>query len=275
MVAHNTNYKTAVSSIPTTPPSPRNSRYGEPKDQVSPLHENDLICELADPSNSLDEICAAMRISLEALSLWMARPDVAARLDLMQSAAMNRARFIGRLTLPTAAQSAANIINAHKLRPQKPTIDSAFDSSLHRANETMLKAARFLQRLTPDPDTRRARKSKTSPPMQEANEPARSDVAHPAEIQSGHAIPKPAPATNALSSQPEQSLPREPDSQVIRQRESSNIPPRAAHKRSTPSRTRPASPGFPSAHARPTSTTEPPQSRKRAPSELSVLKSAP
>jgi len=151
MVAHNKNF------VPVPKPSAsRNPRIAEPKDKVNPLHETDLICELADPSNSLEDLCASRGISLEALSLWMARPDVAQRLDLVQSTAMNRARFIGRLTLPTAAQSAANIINAHKLRPQKPTIDSAFDSDLHRANETMLKAARFLQRLTLEPAPRRA-----------------------------------------------------------------------------------------------------------------------
>jgi len=165
MVAHNKNYKPAAK--PLSKPA-RNLRYAEPKDEVSPLHESDLICELADPSNSLEDLCAAMHISLEALSLWMARPDVAERLDLVQTTAMNRARFIGRLTLPVAAQSAANIINAHKLRPQKTTIDSAFDSDLHRANETMLKAARFLQRLTLEPPPARTgnrlRKSEASSP---------------------------------------------------------------------------------------------------------------
>jgi hypothetical protein len=173
MVAHNKNYKPAPK--PHSKPA-RNPRYAEPKDEVSHLHESDLICELADPSNSLEDICAAQGISLEALSLWMARPDVAQRLDLVQTTAMNRARFIGRLTLPTAAQSAANIINAHKLRPQKPTIDSAFDSDLHRANETMLKAARFLQRLTAEPAPRRAsnpsRKSEAPSPTEGTPESA-------------------------------------------------------------------------------------------------------
>jgi hypothetical protein len=165
MVAHNKNYKPAPSK-PLSKPA-RNPRYAEPKDEVSHLHESDLICELADPSNSLEDICAAQGISLEALSLWMARPDVAQRLDLVQTTAMNRARFIGRLTLPTAAQSAANIINAHKLRPQKPTIDSAFDSDLHRANETMLKAARFLQRLTAEPAPKPRRRHSEAPSLRE------------------------------------------------------------------------------------------------------------
>jgi len=159
MVAHNKNYKPAPKLL--SKPA-RNPRYAQPKDEVSHLWETDLICELANPSNSLEDICAAQGISLEALSLWMARPDVAQRLDLVQTTAMNRARFIGRLTLPTAAQSAANIINAHKLRPQKPTIDSAFNTELHRANENMLKAARFLQRLTAEPAPRRSSKSELS-----------------------------------------------------------------------------------------------------------------
>ncbi len=153
----------------------RNPRIAKQKDEVNPLWETDLICDLANPANSLENLCAAMGISLEALSLWMARPDVAARLDLMQTTAMNRARFIGRLTLPTAAQSAANIINAHKSRPQKPTIDAAFDSDLHRANETMLKAAGFLQRLTAEPAPKSARKSRA--PSQIKDSPKDFEVA--------------------------------------------------------------------------------------------------
>jgi len=169
MVAHNKNYQPAAPVKPA-----RNPRTAAPVDKVNPLHETDLICELADPSTSLEELCAAHEFSLEALSLWMARPDVAERLDLIQTTAMTRARFIGRLTLPVAAQSAANIINAHKLRPQKPTIDAAFGSDLHRANETMLKAARFLQRLTAEPAPprtgNRARKSDTPSPKQEGTQ---------------------------------------------------------------------------------------------------------
>ena len=158
MVAHNKNYQPAAPVKPA-----RNPRTAAPVDKVNPLHETDLICELADPRTSLEELCAAHEISLEALSLWMARPDVAERLDLMQTTAMNRARFIGRLTLPVAAQSAANIINAHKLRPQKPTIDAAFGSDLHRANETMLKAARFLQRLTTEAAPKSLRRHSEAP----------------------------------------------------------------------------------------------------------------
>lgn len=154
MVAHNPNYKpSSTTPIPSTPA--KKGRWAVPKDEVSRLCETDLICELADPSTSLTDLCTHCGISLEALTRWMMRPDVAERLDLMQSAAMQRARFIGNLTLPKAAQSAADIVNAYQLIPQKRTIDYAFDSGLHRANETMLKAARFLHRLTTENATQK------------------------------------------------------------------------------------------------------------------------
>ena len=77
--------------------------------------EHALFIALSDPHTSLIDIANDFMVSLEALSVWMMRPDIAARMDTIASASVSRAQFVAKSFLPAAARSAGRIIALHQI----------------------------------------------------------------------------------------------------------------------------------------------------------------
>lgn len=85
------------------------------KGDIGPKVGEELIRSLSDPHKSLIDIANEFEISLEALSVWMMRPDIAERLESIESAAVSRARFVAKSFLPAAARSAGRVIALHQI----------------------------------------------------------------------------------------------------------------------------------------------------------------
>ncbi len=119
----------------------------------SPALEAAIIERLADPHASLYNIATENQTSVEALSLWMSRPEIAARIDAIESVVLRRARFVARNFLPAAARTAAHILSIHQARTTRsdPTPRDALnqlraDAIALRAANTLLRIANFTER---------------------------------------------------------------------------------------------------------------------------------
>lgn len=77
--------------------------------------EHGLFIALSNPHASLIDIANDFKVSLETLSVWMMRPDIAARMDAIASASVSRAQFVAKSFLPAAARSAGRIIALHQI----------------------------------------------------------------------------------------------------------------------------------------------------------------
>jgi len=179
------------------------------KEQIDPLQEEDLIGALADPHASLIEVANDFEISLESLSVWMQRPDVAARLEAVASAATTRAVFVAKSFLPAAARSAGRILALHQIdrrhNPQSLAGDThnnrRFDKTALHAGNLLLRIAKLGQRTTKKP---RAEKPNAKNPITES--PASNSVHEKAlEMAAGKANEKTSHqvAPNAHHSPPE------------------------------------------------------------------------
>ncbi|MBN8598036.1 MAG: hypothetical protein J0L78_10220 [Planctomycetes bacterium] len=141
--------------------------------------EEDLLLALADPHASLIDVANDFEIALEALAVWMQRPDIAARLETIASASATRAVFVAKSFLPAAARSAGRILALHQInRRNNPKSiardtnnDRRFDKTALHAGNLLLKIANLgnpkksAKRIqTPDPASTNNPSSPTPPP---------------------------------------------------------------------------------------------------------------
>ncbi len=115
---------------------------------IKPKVEHELFLALADPHASLIDIANEFEISLEALSTWLLRPDVAARMESIASAAVTRARFVAKSFLPAAARSAGRILALHQIfRRHNPKSMAPDDHNDRRFDKTAMQASAMLLRI--------------------------------------------------------------------------------------------------------------------------------
>ncbi|MFN0011596.1 MAG: hypothetical protein ACKVS8_08125 [Phycisphaerales bacterium] len=109
-----------------------------------------LLSASLDPSLSLLDIAAAHNLTLDQLTAWMARPDVAEQLAALHSAAALRVRIVAANHLPRAVEALGTIINASLNNEDQPTLDRTNFRHLvfrQRRTETVRRAASTILRL--------------------------------------------------------------------------------------------------------------------------------
>ena len=118
----------------------------------APAAADQVVADLADPLRTLMGIADEHQTSLEALTLWMVRPDIALRLHALQSAAVARARLIALAYLPRTVPVLAEVINdyADQLKaPRRPgPVDAPVARERRRAADGARKAITLLTNLT-------------------------------------------------------------------------------------------------------------------------------
>lgn len=201
---------------------------------VKPGHEKDLFLALADPHASLIDVANEFKVSLEALSVWMVRPDIAARLESIAEASVVRARFVAKSFLPAAARTAGRIIALHQIvRRHNPKSLARDSNNDRRFDKTAIQAGILLARLATFGEKPPPRKP-GSPPQDKA--PAQSPAISPSQEESSQAMP-PQPADSSanqvadLQSEPSHDGAREPArsrSPAKKRREMSHASPRHA-----------------------------------------------
>lgn len=175
------------------PPEPRDPAIDldDPADckriffDPDPETTNKILLALYDPRTSLVDITLEHHTTLEALTLWLAHPEIAARIANLNSAAAQRNRMVATARLLHAVEALDNILNeyndgaCHKAAIAEGRA-AGMDNHLRRDRETARKAAALMLRIARfDPDAvpqinlnslRRARSRSEHPT---------SDIAHP------------------------------------------------------------------------------------------------
>ncbi len=147
---------------------------------IKPKVEHELLLALADPHASLIDIANEFEISLEALSTWLLRPDVAARMESIAGAAVVRARFVAKSFLPAAARSAGRILALHQIfRRHNPKSMARDDHNDRRFDKTAMQASAMLIQIArlDQPPAR----SNSKPNSKSANSP-KSPEAPPGQV---------------------------------------------------------------------------------------------
>ncbi len=156
-----------------------------------------IIDRLADPGCPLTHVAAHAETSIEILSAWMLRPEIAARIDALESATARRARLLAVGQIHLAARTAAQVLEAQR-RALNDSVSCFFSARQQlRAAAISLSAGRLLlnlARFDPARTTapRRARPSIPSndhppdPRSQQTHDRRRHDASH------SHRVPSPA-----------------------------------------------------------------------------------
>ncbi|MBS0191960.1 MAG: hypothetical protein JSR52_12510 [Planctomycetes bacterium] len=118
--------------------------FGRP---IPPKVEHELFLALADPSASLMDIANDFEISLEALTVWMLRPDIAARMESIAQAVVVRARFVAKSFLPAAARSAGHILALHQVDRCHNSKGTTGDPHNNRSDKAAMQASALLIRI--------------------------------------------------------------------------------------------------------------------------------
>lgn len=197
------------------PPAPEFDR------PVKPGHEQDLFLALADPHASLIDVANEFKVSLEALSVWMVRPDIAARLESIAEASVVRARFVAKSFLPAAARTAGRIIALHQIvRRHNPKSLARDSNNERRFDKTAIQAGNLLARLSTFGEKPTPRKPGSPPedkappktPAQEKFSQTAPSQSEPAQAEAPEsALPQsasPAPSQEAPYAAPQVSSPQ-------------------------------------------------------------------
>jgi hypothetical protein len=126
-----------------------------------------ILGDLADPDLSLRDVAEANNTTLDALALFLARPDMAERLEAIESLAARRARLIATLSLDKLAATLARIIEetdaelAHV--PVNPKSLPALEQR-RRTRETARRAGALLLRIARFSSLRPTIAANASPP---------------------------------------------------------------------------------------------------------------
>ncbi|QYK47098.1 MAG: hypothetical protein KF838_09920 [Phycisphaeraceae bacterium] len=109
-----------------------------------------LLIALADPDASLNSVARQFNISLAALTIWLARPEIQARVREMETGASTHTRLASSLNLSSAVRVLVRILDDfHALARSKPDPTTHLsDLDYIRASERARKAAYHLYRLS-------------------------------------------------------------------------------------------------------------------------------
>lgn len=112
---------------------------------------DEVLACLADPDCSLSAIARRCNTTVPALTAWMTRPEIAARLDALESALARRLRLQVADTLPAVAHALTQILRDALNELTHPASDSTSTprtpEQRHRTRESARKAASLLVRL--------------------------------------------------------------------------------------------------------------------------------
>lgn len=137
-----------------------------PQFAPSPSLADQVLAELADPSESLRSIARVHNTSPEALSLWLSSPEISERIAAMRSSAALRTRWLATDHLPACAELSARVVRAALANPDPAACDSA------------LRAARVLLRLASfDPNARTRSPAGTQRETNSPHQPLRDQLA--------------------------------------------------------------------------------------------------
>lgn len=128
-----------------------------------------LIDQLGSPDITLSDVAEMNNVSIEALTLWMIRPDIARRLNNIESAILRRTRLIATNFLPAAAKVLHSILINHESQ------EHTLPEPSHTARDVARKAASLLHRLSRPAPLSRA----VSHPSNSANSPQAPPPASP------------------------------------------------------------------------------------------------
>ncbi|MBX3357913.1 MAG: hypothetical protein KF745_05750 [Phycisphaeraceae bacterium] len=117
----------------------------------SPDRIDSILDALADPDVTLREVAEIHSTTLEALTLFITRPDIAERLRLIESAVAHRTRLIAVNFLPSVVKTLNRILDEHNAEESHVPIPATNLRALEyrrRARETARRAASLLLRLS-------------------------------------------------------------------------------------------------------------------------------
>lgn len=116
----------------------------------TPAQTDALIHHLCDPDHSLSSVANLHKTSLEALSLFIARPDIQARLLTLASAAASKARLDAALCLPGAVRTLRIDLSEYLEEATSSPVNPGSTESLEqrrRARETARRGISLLLRI--------------------------------------------------------------------------------------------------------------------------------
>ncbi|MFA6046378.1 MAG: hypothetical protein WC718_15445, partial [Phycisphaerales bacterium] len=106
-----------------------------------------VIDALGSPDNTLREVASDFNTTVEALTLWMTRPDIADRLNAIHSAVTYRSRLIATNFLPGVVRLLNSIIDNHLADEHgHEPVPLSREPRLHREN--VRKAAALIFRIS-------------------------------------------------------------------------------------------------------------------------------
>lgn len=174
-----------------------------------------LIDQLGSPDITLSDVAEMNNVSIEALTLWMIRPDIARRLNNIESAILRRTRLIATNFLPAAAKVLHSILINHESQ------EHTLPEPSHTARDVARKAASLLHRLSrpaplssavsPTSKSINPPKSPPAPPPTSASSPSASpdlDASMPPASCPPLPSPLPAPASKKQNGPSPQEGPR-------------------------------------------------------------------
>ena len=109
----------------------------------SPETTDALIDDLGSPDLTLRDVAGTYKTTLEALTLWMTRADIATRINNIESAVARRTRLIATNFLPSTVQLLNQILNNQHEEEREPSTSA----ERRRTRDSARKAATLLYRL--------------------------------------------------------------------------------------------------------------------------------
>lgn len=138
--------------------TPMPDSTSQPRQRFAPTDSvaDQVLTDLADPSQSFLSVARTHNTSPEALSLWLIRPEINERIASLRAAAAIRTRWLAGDHLPSCAELASRIVRTALASPNLPTPDSAL-----RAVNVLLRLASFDPNARPRFTQRQSRESST------------------------------------------------------------------------------------------------------------------
>ena len=168
-------------STTTTTPTPT-SAYPSPVFAPTPDLHDLALRELTDPTQSLCDVAETLHITVSALALWMAKPEIAEQLDAVDSAAARQARSCATHHLPRAVDALVMILQAYTghERTSLPKPGTPAFENLRHHREGARRAAALLHRIANfHPSPPRPRRSPSDNSDSSHSPPRRVDVEMP------------------------------------------------------------------------------------------------
>ncbi|MBX3358801.1 MAG: hypothetical protein KF745_10255 [Phycisphaeraceae bacterium] len=154
-----------------------------------------ILDSVTDPTITLRDVAELHDTTVEALVVWFARPEIAERLDQIESAIARRTRIVASNFLPSVTTTLGRSIDEHNSDeahfPVRPTDQRGMELR-RRSRETARRAAGLLVRLanfTPGPR-----------PRTHAGDPSASLHTDPRAAVDGAATPRALPAQHSADS---------------------------------------------------------------------------